>query len=468
MKVAVVGGGVSGLAATVVLARAGVEVTLLEAGRQLGGKIAGADLAGLRVDVGAESMLLTGRPAAQDLVDSLGLELVGPSSAGSRLLIDGRALPVPRSLLGVPASAEDVAGVLSEEGLAAARREPELPAPELHRDTAVGDLVAQRFGDEVVDRLLEPLLGGVYAGHARALSFAAVNPRLWEAARSGGALSAHAAALLPPPQPGRSPFTGVRGGMHLLVTALREAAEAAGATILTGSPVRELERVGGRWRLTTGSVPDPRTLDSDAVLLAVPAPAAARLLADRPRAAVELAAVRYASPAVIALQVSGVDPEGSGLLIPPGGLATVKAVTHSDRKWPWLAELVESSWGGGVHLVRASVGRAGEESLLQVGDEELVRRAVEDLRRLPGWQGLQVSNWIVRRWGGGLPQYAVGHLDRMAAVTEEVARIDGLEVCGAAYAGVGIGPCLEGAVAAAGRLMAGTSGADGAPEGGRR
>ena len=156
--------------------------------------------------------------------------------------------------------------------------------------------------------------------------------------------------------------------------------------------------------------------------------------------------------AVVALALRGVEPVGSGLLVPPGQLPTVKAVTHSSTKWGWLRERVTDAWDADVHAVRASVGRLGEEQLLQVGDTELVDRTVAELRGLPGWSGVEVVESAVQRWGGGLPQYEVGHTDLVGRLRSELVGRRGLAVCGAAYDGVGIAACLGSADVAVNKI----------------
>ena len=126
-------------------------------------------------------------------------------------------------------------------------------------------------------------------------------------------------------------------------------------------------------------------------------------------AAPEYAAIPYASTAVVALAVRGAQLAGSGLLVPPGELPTIKAITHSSKKWDWVADRVADRWGEDADLVRISVGRRGEEALLQVDDRALIDRTVAEARALPGWSRRQVITATAQRWGGGLPQYLVGH-----------------------------------------------------------
>ncbi|MBB0245816.1 FAD-dependent oxidoreductase, partial [Streptomyces alkaliphilus] len=205
MHAIVIGGGVSGLAAAHRLTEEGVRVTLLEASDRLGGKLLSGQVAGVRTDLGAESMLAR-RPEGVDLARVVGLgdALRPPAVATAAIWTRGALRPMPRGhLMGIPARAEDLAGVLSEEGVERARRDADLPGPLLPGagdpdvpdvpgdpgDIGIGRLVAERMGEEVVDRLVEPLLGGVYAGDARAISLRAALPGLYEAARTAPTLA---------------------------------------------------------------------------------------------------------------------------------------------------------------------------------------------------------------------------------------------------------------------------------------
>lgn len=452
--VIVVGGGISGLAAARRLADDGLSVTLLEATARLGGKIAGASLGGLRIDAGAESVLVR-RPEGPALISALGLDeqVVHPTGAAAQLYVDGRAVPMPPSAMGVPGDVDALAGLLTPAGLERARREPSLPAPALTEDLAIGALVDERFGPEVTDRLLEPLLGGVYAGHARRLSFEAVNGSLFVAARDGGPLSGYAAASR---RPGGGPvFGGLDGGIALVVEALERDLTERGVSIHRMAVVQELTATAYGYQVLLGAPRDARRIEAPAIVLATPAAPTARLLGGLEIAAASrLAAIPYASMAVVALAVREVDPVGSGLLVPPGQLPTIKAVTHSSNKWAWVAEAAERELGAGVHVIRASVGRLGEEHLLQIGDADLIDRTVAELRTLPGWERLAVMSSTVQRWGGGLPQYEVGHRGLVAGLRAELDDHPGLAVCGAAYDGVGIAACLGSADAAVSKITA--------------
>ncbi len=448
LRAVVVGAGIAGLSAARSLAAAGHDVVVLDAADRPGGKLRRAEVGGVVVDVGAEAML-NRRPEGVALAAEVGLDVVHPTTASSRIWTRGDLRRLPRSLMGAPLDLDDLAssGVLSEAGLARARREESGHVPQ-GEDLSVGDLVAAHFGDEVVDRIVEPLLGGVYAGRSRELSARAAVPQLVALAERGSIVE-HAAAL---PLSGVPVFAGLAGGMAGLADAL-----AAGLDVRTGVTVRSLERTADGFRLVTGPTTAPVVEAADLVVLAVPAAPSSRLLGDlAPAAAAELAAIAYASVAVVTLAIRADDApdlagtSASGFLVPPVDARSIKAATFSFTKWGWVREAGRAGRRAGddVLLLRTSLGRIGDEVALQRTDEELVAASLADLRDAVGLAATPVDSHV-QRWGGGLPQYAVGHLDRVARIRASVATVPGLAVCGAAYDGVGIAPCI-----ASGRLAA--------------
>lgn len=456
-RVAVVGGGVAGLTAARALAIAGHGVVVLESGRRCGGKLDSLVLNGIRLDCGAESVLAR-RPEAVGLLNDLRLsdQIVHPSAAKAQVFVDGSVRGLPPQAMGVPVDVERLVGFLTPAGLERARLESSLPAPPLDGDVGIGAYVDERFGPEVTDRLLEPLLGGVYAGRARQLSFEAVSPRLFALARDGGSLLEHARAMTPTRASGPV-FAGLVGGIGTLVDALLADLAARGVEVRTSTTVRALTRSATGWRLTCGPVPDPSTLDVSSVVVATPAAPTARLLGpllagDDAHALEAYGSIPYASTAVITLVVRGAELTGSGLLVPPGQLPTVKALTFSSSKWDWVGVQARSTWGPDVAVVRASVGRLGESALLQVDDATLLARTYAEAATLPGWERAALVTGEVRRWGGALPQYLVGHRVLVQQVRTAVAGLPGLQICGAALDGVGIAACVGSGTAAAAAL----------------
>ncbi len=467
--IAIVGAGIAGLAAAFLLRDEPAQVIVLDGAARPGGKLAVAEVAGCPVDVGAEA-LLTRRPEGTGLIEAAGLggELVPAGTTAARIWSRGEMRPLPaRQFMGVPADTAGLAqaGLLSAAGLARARQEPDLPSTHRDGDVPVASYVAARFGQEVVDRLVNPLLGGVYAGRSEELSFDATLPALADASRRHATLTAAAAELLPPP-PGsadqtdggaasapRPPvFSSLAGGLGTLPSAL---AAASGAQVRTGAMVRELVPTGRGWRLTIGSAHAPQRLDADAVILALPARPASRLLAGVPGAAVAAAAlgeISYASMAIVTLAYPVAAfprlPDTSGYLVPAVDEQPVKAVTFSSVKWPQLRQRAAD-----LIFVRCSLGRIGEEQVLQAGDAELTALAAAGLAAATGVRGAPAAS-LVTRWGGALPQYTVGHLDRVARIQASLATQPRLAACGAAYAGVGIPACIATARAAVDQVVA--------------
>jgi oxygen-dependent protoporphyrinogen oxidase len=448
VSVVVVGAGVAGLTAARDLAAAGHDIVVLESSSRVGGKLLRASVAGVTVDVGAEAML-NRRPEGVDLARELGLPIEHPTVASSRIWTRDALRPLSRSLMGVPLDVSQLAasGVLSPEGVERVRREPTLPPEPLVGDVSVGALVDRRFGPEVTDRLVEPLLGGVYAGNARLISARAAVPQLVTYASRGSVLEQAASAF---PADDLPVFAGIRGGMGQLPEAL-----AAGLSVRTRATVRELRRTGSGFELVVGPTTAPELVAADAVVLATPAAPTARLLvALAPAAAAALAEVESASTAVVtfafrAVDVPGLDAtDSSGFLVPPIDGRRIKASTFSFAKWGWVR-----SAGADLLLLRTSLGRYGEETALQATDEELVAWSLADLRDAVGVAARPVDTHV-QRWGGGLPQYAVGHLDRIARVRAAVADVPGLALCGAAYDGVGIPAVISSAHRAAGEIAA--------------
>ncbi|MGW1778180.1 protoporphyrinogen oxidase [Streptomyces sp. NPDC002143] len=450
--VVVVGAGIAGLAAAHRLLGRGARVTVLEASDRVGGKLLPGEIAGVRVDFGAESMLAR-RPEAVALAREAGLadRLQPPATATASIWTRGALRPMPKGhVMGVPGSAAALSGVLSDEGLARIERDADLPRTETGDDVAVGEYVAARLGREVVDRLIEPLLGGVYAGDAYRISMRSAVPQLFQAAQTHTSLTEAVREIQAKAAASRQTgpvFMGIEGGVGSLPLAVAESVQARGGEIHTRVAVTGLRREpAGGWRVSAGE----RVLLADAVVVAVPAPAAAALLAaEAPEAAAELRTVEYASMALITLAYRRAEtalPEGSGFLVPPVDGRTVKASTFASQKWGWIADQDPDTV-----VLRTSVGRYGETEVLGREDADLVEVSRHDLRAATGLDATPVETRVTR-WTDGLPQYPVGHHARVARIREHVAKLPGLAVCGAQYDGVGIPACIASAYAAVDRI----------------
>ncbi|MEV0946447.1 protoporphyrinogen oxidase [Rhodococcus sp. NPDC049939] len=438
----VVGGGVSGLVAAYRLRKrfgAAARITLADGAARLGGKLRTVTMAGGPVDVGAEAFIAR-RPEVPALLDELGLsdQLVYPAGLHPLIWSENSLHPLPQNtLMGIPADADSLRGLVDERALEQIAGERALPLDWTPgSDMSVGALVGERFGAQVVRRSVDPLLGGVYSGLADTIGVRAAIPTLAEALDRGAtSLSAAVADALPAPTAGPV-FGTLRGGYEVLLEAL----SAAASVEFVPEHIRSLRRDGEGWRADpVGRV--------DGVILAVPATQLSGLLVDiAPKAAAAAERIPLASSAVVALALP-IDvnvPPNSGILVATDATLEAKAFTLSSRKWAHLAER-------GVTLVRASFGRFGDAGIVDATDEDLVAAARRDLAIVTGVSDMPVATHV-QRWHGGLPQYGPGHLDRVAAIEEEVAGLDGVEVAGALLHGVGVPACIAAATTAAARL----------------
>ncbi|MFI9808941.1 protoporphyrinogen oxidase [Streptomyces sp. NPDC052301] len=451
--VVIVGGGIAGLSAAFHLRNAPVRVTLLEGSSRIGGKLLVSEVAGVAVDEGAESLYANRRKTTGLIKDAgLGERIMSAGVTASAIWTRGEIREQPnRQFMGVPCDMDDLArsGVLSAEGLDRARQDLVLPSFDRDGDVSVASFVGGRLGQEVVDRLVEPFLAGVFSGRAEDLSFEATLTPLAMAARSHVSLADAAGSLTPQLQEGEKlppvSVATLEGGFGSLPPVLvREVLAAApDASLRTGAPVSGLERTADGWRVTVGTAGDPEYIDADAVIVAVPAGPASRLLGQVPGtspAVSALAEVPYASVATVTLAYprsafpGGLSGRGyAAYRVPAVEGKAVKEVTFTTVKWPHLA--------GEVEIVRCSLGRLGEEHLLERDDADLVALATAELAEATGVTGAPVAS-RVSRWADALPQYTVGHLDRVQRIRDAVAAQPGLAVCGALYDGVGVGVCM--------------------------
>lgn len=452
-RVVVVGAGITGLVAGRDLAIGGATVTLVEPDGP-GGKIRGSAFDGAILDEAADGFLAR-VPEGIELCTELGLEgdLVAPAQRSAYLWSHGALRRLPEAqVMGVPTDLDQLAasGIVSPAGLADAQHDLADPMRAPEGDVTIGEIVRARLGDEIHERLVDPLVGGINAGDTDRLSLAATVPQLDAALRSGAGSLIEACRIQrsAAADPDRPVFFAPRGGMHQLVAALASDVERRGVE-LARTTADVIDADGAGWRVGLG---DGRSLRADAVVVAAPAWVARRLVAPHaPHAAELLATVGYASVAMVSLAVerSSVDREldGSGFLVPRPERRTITACSWTSAKWPHLA-------GQGTVWLRASVGRDGDPAGLDLPDDAIVAAVLDDLRQTMALHG-PVTDTRVSRWTDSLPQYRVGHLDRVAAIDDDLAaRAPALVVAGAALRGLGVPACIRQGRAAAGRAAA--------------
>lgn len=451
-RVVVVGGGLSGLTAAYQLSRElpDARITVLEAGASPGGALHTVDFPSGPMELGAEAFIGR-RPEASELVAELGLTdtLRHPGGRKPALLTGGRLVPMPaRTLMGLPSDVSTLSDVLTAEESELAAREVDLPLDwEPGRDVALGTLVAERFGPAVVTRLLDPMLGGVYAASSSGLGMRQVIPGLADALDRGApSLTAAAGELVGRSVPGPV-FATLDGGYRGLVDAL---VTASGALIRTDSTCTSIRPVGRGYTISVRGDRGQWTAEADLVVVAVPVPHAVPLLASTGAAgaAVQaLAEVRTASSAVVALEVdrSADLPEQSGVLVATDEPVPYKAITFTSRKWPHLDDRPG-------HLVRVSFGRLDHDEILDSDDPALTRMAVNALADLCG-STPTILHSRVRRWDNALAEIGPGHDATITGIRAAlVESLPGIELVGGATEGVGVPACVGSARAAARRL----------------
>lgn len=434
-EVAVVGGGITGLVAARQLAGSGCRVSLLESSDDLGGQIRTVLFGGHAVDVGAEALHMAG-PHVERLIDDLGLrdDLVVANSGsawiwtrrGLRRMPAGMGPAGPTRLAPVVRS-----GVLSAVGIARAALEPLVPGGVMGEDVGVGEFLAKRFGRQVSDRLVDPVLGSLHAGEIDRLSLRAALPHVaTQAEQHRSLLLAHRhrrGAAAPS-------FVSFRGGLRRLTDTL---AATPGVEVNTSATVTALRPAPEGVELEAA---DQSLRRFGAAVIATPARAASVLVGDAwPAASVELSGLRAASvaTAVVAYPRRLVEKApamaANGLLVPSSAGRFLKAATFLTSKWPHLDDPDR-------FLVRLSAGRVGSEQLTGMDDETIVTELHRDLADMCGLD-VEPLEWHLERWPTTLARLEVGHLDRMARVRAAIAN-PRVVLAGAAVDGLGIATCV--------------------------
>ena len=448
-RVVIVGGGIAGLAAAYRLAQTAPDlpVSLLEGEARLGGKIVTERVDGFVIEGGPDSFLSL-KPRGVGLCQALGLEarLRGPDPKFRRTYVmRGRRLhELPEGLTGlIPTRLGPMArsGLISPLGKLRMALDYVLPPGAPNGDESLAAFVERRLGRELYDRLIEPLMGGIYAGDGEQLSLAATFPQLRRAELEHGGLikgvlaeraKQPAAAL----DANRWPaFVTPASGVAELVEALQQ--RLSGVDVRLGQRATRVEAASAGYtvELETGE-----RLDARAVIFATPAFATAELVSEiDSRAAAALRAIPYVSTATVSVAYPLADiPRplaGYGYIIPRAENLPVLACTWTSTKFPHRAP-------PGFALIRAFIGRAGQEEALQGTDDELLRLVRAELRRTLGISAAPIFHRLFR-WPRAMPQYTLGHQARLAAIEQRLAALPGLFVAGSSYRGIGLPDCIQ-------------------------
>lgn len=446
--VVVIGGGISGLVAAFRISRRPeLSVTVLEASDSLGGKIATASLGDARVELGADSFLPRDDGPLR-LCRDVGVagELVSPIGFGGMVWRRGRLSPLPSgTVLGFPTSIAAVAAarVLSPAGRARAAAEAfhrrRLSGP----DVSVGEFTRSRFGRELLERVVDPLLAGTRAGDVEQMSLAAAIPPVDAAARANRSVIRGLARQRPGGEAAPR-FYAPRGGMQVLVDRVAQHVE---GDIRLRAPAQAVTTSAKGFAV---ELPDT-TIGCDAVVIATPAHKAADLVAPlQPQAAWHLAQIPHASSAVVnfVFRAGSVDlPEsGSGVLIPSSEAMTMAGCTWFSSKWPALAA------PDGSTTIRCFVGRGPRDAALDLDDRDLSGVVLNELA-LVTQVTAPPDHTLVARWDDGLPAYRVGHLERVARIEQLLSSSPGIVLAGSDYRGTGIPDCIAQAERAVAALL---------------
>jgi oxygen-dependent protoporphyrinogen oxidase len=467
--VAIVGGGIAGLATAYYLQQAAalqgipLAYSLLEQSSRWGGKIRTDEVAGHAAEPfvveGGPDSFITQKPWALQLARELGLEanLLATNDQHRQVFVlhHGRPVPLPEGVLMiVPTKIGPFARspLISPLGKLRMGLDLLVPARRDGIDETLAEFVTRRLGAEALDKIAEPLMSGIYNAEAERQSLLATFPRFRDLEMKHGSLirgmvaSRRAGQRPSPSTNGHKPlslFVSLTGGMEALVRALD--GRLMGARRLNATAEGLRREAGGRYTLTLRG---GERLDADAVILAVPAYVAARLVADlAPAAAAGLEAIRYVSTGTVSLGYRAADVphplNGFGLVIPRSEGRPINAIT-------WTSTKFERRAPAGHELLRVFFGGSRHPEMVAVPDDELLQVVGRELRQILGLEARPLFNRIYR-WHRANPQYDVGHLDRVAAI--EAALPEGLFVTGSPYRGIGVPDCVHQAQETAGRLM---------------
>ena len=444
-RVVIVGGGVSGLATAHRLLRGGpsLDVTVLETAPAVGGRLSTAVVGDLEIERGPDSFVAR-KPWAVDLCRELGIELIEPRARDAYVWTDGGLVTLPRSALGIPVDLDELVRWpgLSRSGRARALSDLVRKPRPAGSDESIGSLVRRRMGDELAEGLTGPLLGGLFAGDVDRLSVDASFPELARWERTFGSLIRGARAALGAATDAGPMFLRPRGGVARLPQALLGSVGPKRVRVAT--PATSIERDGGGFVVGTGS----GSLAADAVVLATPAFVAADLVRGVDAAAAEaLVRIPYASTGlallVYAEGTADALPVATGFVV-PRGRAPMTAATFLSRKWP------EDRFGTRA-VLRCFIGAVGFEDVLDAEDDDIVDAVCRHLAAVLALPDRPAASAVVR-WPRSMPQFEVGHLERVQAI--EATLPPGIFVSGNAYLGVGVADAVRSAGETAERVLA--------------
>ena len=438
MNITIVGAGISGLSAAFELQKTGFEVTILEGSERLGGKILTSEIEGFNIDAGPDSFL-TRDPEMRDLCFALGVgdELDPPTGKPAKVWVGGEMHSLPkRNFLGVPLDLDELEGLslLTEEGAKRAKLDLTLPDNKPKKGETVGSLIRRRLGDEVMDRLVGPLLGGINAGDADDLCLESGVPQLFNASQGDSSLVRSVQDFLKNQNrdPASPVFLTHPDGLETVVKRLEQAID---------SDIRRNERVTS-VEISDNSivVKGSQEYQSDAVILCIPAFSAAKILhSSCPNTSNLLAGIQYASMAFITFAFNKghvSEFNGSGFLVGRDEDLLTTACSWTSEKWAHLKN-------NDTVFLRLSVGRFDDTEALDMEDDTLIEKLKGELATLTGIKANPIATRVTR-WPYSFPQYELGHGEKVNAIRQQVAvEMPGMYLAGSPFKGIGLSACIR-------------------------
>jgi len=463
-KVVIVGGGITGLATAYYLQKHAresqlpLEVKLVEASHRVGGKMQTYVKDGYVIERGPDSFLER-KESAGRLAREVGLgdNLVNNSTGKSYVLVKDKLHPMPGgAVMGIPTQIGPfiTTGLFSWPGKFRAAGDFFMSPSKVKGDQSLGEFFRRRLGDEVVENLIEPLLSGIYAGDIDNMSLLSTFPQFYKVEQKYGSLILGTKKTTPAPKskPADSGQEKKKGMFLTVTTGLQSFVDAIEAKLETGSVIKgiRIDKVskhekGYRMRLSSGE-----TLEADSILVSAPHEAALHMFADhdhifepfRDMPSTSVATVAMAFPESVIKE----DIDGTGFVVSRNSDYTITACTWTHKKWPHTTP-------EGKVLLRLYVGRPGDEAIVDLSDDEIIKIALEDLNKTMDIQA-QPDFAVVSRWKEAMPQYTVGHKQRVENLKNNLAdELPGVFVGGSSYEGVGLPDCIDQGEAAVEKIL---------------
>lgn len=442
--VVIIGGGITGIAAAYYLQKTikerqlPIECKLIEATHRLGGKLQTVIRDGFVIERGPDSFLAR-KTSASRLIHEVGLEdeIVHNATGKSYILANGKLYPIPGgSVMGIPTQIGPfiTTGLFSPLGKLRAALDFILPPTKTEGDLSLGQFFRRRFGDEVVDNLIEPLLSGIYAGDIDQMSLMSTFPQFFQLEQRYGSLVRGAKRTTPKAAKQRKgAFQTLKTGLQSLVDEVEKRLEQG--SVMKGVRVENVRREGTeyRLRLSNGEV-----WKADSIIIAIPHSSVPAMFADYPFFA-PFQSVPSTSVATVALAFpeSAIeqDIDGTGFVVSRRNDYTITACTWTHKKWPHAAP-------SGKALLRCYVGRPGDEEIVEQSDDEIVRVVLDDLNKIMRITG-RPEFFVISRWKRAMPQYTVGHKERLANIKAHMdSELPGVFLAGSSYEGLGLPDCI--------------------------